>query len=273
MLHSPGRLPMLDDLRRPGFIIKLKRTIIMTQLNQIVAVEKGVKARTTREITDVYHQLKRSADFTGLHRVYQPLDDDSMERLPEESKRVQAKVAEQLGKAADALSTLFDVVATKETGNMSAAADVVVDGTTIIEKAPVPLLLFLEKQITDWRTELRAVPVLDAAEAWQVVETDEGVFRTQPVGTMRSKKVPRNHVKVEATDRHPAQVEVYYEDIPVGRWSTTKLSGAVPVKDRDEWIKRADSLLDALKQAREKANSTEVQQVKIGDAVFSHLLE
>lgn len=245
----------------------------MTQLNQIVAVEKGVKARTTREITDVYRQLGRGADFSGLHRVYRPIDDESAERLPEESKRVQAKVHEQLGKAGDALSALFDVVATKETGNMSAAADVTVDGTVIIAGAPVPLLLFLEKQITDWRTELRAVPVLDTAEAWQISATEEGIFRTEPVETVRSKKVPRNHVKAEATDRHPAQVEVYFEDIPVGRWTTTKLSGAVPVVVRDEWIKRADKLLDALKQAREKANSTEVQQVKIGDAVFSYLLE
>ena len=50
--------------------------------------------------------------------------------------------------------------------------------------------------------------------------------------TLRTKKVPRNHVKAEATEKHPAQVEVYYEDVAVGYWTTVKFSGALPAQPR-----------------------------------------
>ena len=45
-------------------------------------------------------------------------------------------------------------------------------------------------------------------------------WKTDPVRTIRTKKVPRNHVKAEATENHPAQAEVYYEDLPVAYWTT-----------------------------------------------------
>lgn len=256
---------------QPGSIPQTEK-IIMTRLNQIVAVEKGAKARTLRAITDVYHQLKRASDFNGLHRVYEPLEDGSSERLPEESQRVQVKVPELLTAASSSLADLFDVVATKENGNMHAKADVVVDGALVVADASVPLLLFLEKQITDWRTELRTIPVLDTGRMWQEDATEPGLYRTESVETFRTKKTPFNHEKAGATDRHPAQVELLWEDVPVGRWFTTKLSGAIPVKNRDALVARADKLLDALKQAREEANSTEITQSKIGDAVFAYLL-
>jgi hypothetical protein len=35
-------------------------------------------------------------------------------------------------------------------------------------------------------------------------------------------------VKAEATEKHPAQVEVYHEDVVVGQWKTVKFSGALP---------------------------------------------
>ena len=32
----------------------------------------------------------------------------------------------------------------------------------------------------------------------------------------------------EATQQHPAQVQVYMEDVPEGDWTTVKFSGALP---------------------------------------------
>ena len=58
----------------------------------------------------------------------------------------------------------------------------------------------------------------------QDVSTDS--WKTEPVQTYRTKRVPRNHVKAEATEKHPAQVEVYYEDVTIGYWTTVKFSGS-----------------------------------------------
>lgn len=243
----------------------------MPKLNQIVAVEKGLKERTQRALTDIYHGLQKPVLFAGLSRVYSPLTEDG-EQIPPESTQVQLTVGEELVKAGALFTQLFDAVGTKEEGNRNAVADVKVDGLTLIESASVPFLLFLEKQLIDWRTAVSKVPVLDRSEVWASDDAADGQYRTPVTETLRTKKVLRNHVKAEATDKHPAQVEVFTEDTPVGRWSLTKFSGAVPVKDRDDLVSRVNTLLDAVKAAREEANSTEVHQVRVGEAVFSYLL-
>ncbi len=69
---------------------------------------------------------------------------------------------------------------------------------------------------------------------------------------------PRNHVKAEATDKHAAQVEVYFEDMPVGTWTTVKYSGALPATRRQTLLERLQAVRDAVKYAREDANSAEI---------------
>jgi hypothetical protein len=94
---------------------------------------------------------------------------------------------------------------------------------------------------------------------------------TEAVQTVRTKKIPRNHVKAEATEHHPAQVEVYYEDVPVGYWRTVKFSGAMPARRVNEILERVEKLQQAVKFAREEANSVEIEDQRIGETVFYYL--
>jgi hypothetical protein len=151
-----------------------------------------------------------------------------------------------------------------------AKADVTVDGQTLLRDVPVMYLLFLEKQLTDLHTFVKKLPVLDNAETWTFDESAD-TWRTEPVRTIRTKKVPRNHVKAEATDKHPAQVEVYYEDIAVGYWTTVKFSGALPARRVNELLERVEKLQRAVKFAREEANGAEVTDRHVGDVVFRYL--
>lgn len=242
----------------------------MTKLNQIIAVEKGAKSRSQRELTDAYHRIQKPALLAGISRTYRPRDEDG-EALPPESTRVQVKAEAVLKDAAESLTRLFDVVATKEWANTEAAADVVVDGTTILSQVPVPYLLFLEKQLTDLKAFIDKLPTLDAAETWTFDEGQD-VWRSDEVDTARTKKIPRNHVKYEATEKHPAQVEMYYEDVVVGTWTKVAFSGALPARRVNELRERVDRLQDAVKQAREEANNIEVDNKRVGAAVFAYLL-
>lgn len=240
-----------------------------TKLNQIIAVEKGVKAKAQQDLAAAHHGLQKPALLAGIARTYQPKDEEG-EQLPPESTLVQVKAEDVLRDTAKTLTRLFDVTATKDWANCTARADVTVDGRVLVSQAPVAYLLFLEKQLTDIAGFLRKLPVLDAAESWsQDPSTD--AWKTEPVRTVRTKKVPRNHVKAEATDKHPAQVEVYYEDIPVGYWTTVKFSGALPARRVNEMLERVDKLQQAVKFAREEANSAEVTDQRVGDAVFGYL--
>ncbi|MFJ9472123.1 DUF7873 family protein [Streptomyces caniferus] len=241
----------------------------MAKLNQIIAVEKGVKSKSHQDLTAAHHGLQKPALLAGISRTYQPKDEEG-EQLPPESTRVQVKAEDVLRETAATLTRLFDVTATKDWANCTARADVKVAGRTLLGQVPVSYLLFLEKQLTDVQTFIRKLPVLDASESWaQDPSTD--AWKTEPVRTVRTKKVPRNHVKAEATDKHPAQVDVYYEDVPVGYWTTVKFSGALPARRVNELLDRVEKLQQAVKFAREEANGAEVTDERVGEVVFGYL--
>jgi hypothetical protein len=200
----------------------------MTKLNQIIAIEKGIKSRSLEELTEAHHALQKPALLSGISRTYRPRDEEG-EQLPPESTRVQIKGEEIIRQTVAIMTKLFDVTATKDWANCRAKADIVVDGKTVATQVPATYLLFLEKQLVDLHTFVKKLPVLDASESWGF-DASADCWATEPTQTLRTKKIPRNHVKAEATEKHPAQVEVYYEDVSIGTWRTVKFSGALPAQ-------------------------------------------
>jgi hypothetical protein len=242
----------------------------MPKLNQIVAVEKGVKSRVYGEITEM-HKLSQKPDlFSGFSKQYRKKDEDG-EDYPAEQKRVQLFAEEQLSNAARLLTELFDVTATKDWANCRAVADVEVDGNVLIAGAPVPFLLFLEKQISDLHTLVDRLPTLDDADDW-TKHDGAGLFKTTPIATHRTKKVQKPIVLYDATKEHPAQTQLITEDIVVGYWDTVKHSGALPAPRKKELLGRIEKLSQAIKFAREKANSIDADTVSVGKPIFDYLL-
>ena len=241
----------------------------MTKLNQIIAIEKGAKQDSKKKFGDIYQLLQKQPLLNGISRTYTPKDDEG-ETLPSESTLVQVAVPKSLDDAQDALVRLFDVTLTKEVANTTAKANVVVDNETILTDVPVTYLLFLERELTDIRTFVAALPTLDPASNWTWDE-NQGVYVADPVETTRTKKVPKNWVKAEATDKHPAQVEIFHEDVIVGTWKTVKTSGSLPATRKAELLARVVKLIDAVTFARESANGIDITDAKAGDKVFSYL--
>ncbi len=242
---------------------------MVAKLNQIIAVEKGVKSRSFQELTEAHHALQKPALLSGIARTYRPKDEEG-ESLPPESTKVQVKADDIIRDTVAVLTKLFDVTATKDWANCKAKANVVVDGKTILTDVPATYLLFLEKQIVDLHTFVRKLPVLDPSETW-TFDSSADCWATEPVQTLKTKKVPRNHVKAEATEKHPAQVDVYYEDVTVGHWRTVKFSGALPARRINELLARVEKLQEAVKFAREEANNMEVEEQKVGASVMQYL--
>lgn len=239
----------------------------MPKLNQVLAAEKTVRTEAQRRITGAYHTLQKAALFSGLQRTYQPLDDEGT-KLPSENQRVQLSATVVLSDATAAMEQLLDIVAAKDWTNLDARADVVLNGNVILAAVPVPYLLFLEKQLQDYRTVVSALPTLDTTEEW-TLDGETGVFKSAQVKTLRTEKKPQNHVKAPATDKHPAQVEVFMQDLPVGEWTTQKLSAQLSANVRRSIVERTDELIVAVKHAREIANMTEVTDPKPGRKLMS----
>lgn len=240
-----------------------------TKLNQILAVSKGVKSDALRVFTDAHRDVQKQPLLSGIARTYQPKDDDG-DRLPSESTRVQLTAQAVIADVTATLTRLFDVVATQDYANCRAVADIVVDGTVLASDVPVTYLLFLEKQLTDLRTFVAKLPTLDPSENWSFNDS-AGYYATDAVQTNRSQKVMRNHVLADATTEHPAQVQVYTEDVVAGTWTTIKFSGALPATRVRDLLARVTKVQEAVKFARETANATDVTDVKIGAGILGYV--
>lgn len=244
----------------------------MAKLNQIIAIEKGVKARAASAVNENYKLIQKSELFNGFDKKYQPKDEEG-DKLPNESKFVQHQGAVLLQGSQKAWSELYEVTARKDWTNMTAKADVVLDGDVLIAGAPVTFLLFLEKNLTDLRTFVSHLPVLDAAESWDI-DPNSGLFRTSAVSTSRTKKIQTPLVLYPATDKHPAQTQIVTEDVIAGIWQTVKLSGAMPRPMVAGYLERIEKLLKAVKEAREEANmAPEVASPDVGAAIFGYVFQ
>ncbi len=242
-----------------------------SRLAQVIAVEKQVKSRVNSEGAEL-HKLNQKPDlFSGMTRTYERKSEEG-EELPPEQKLVQYRAHENLTQWSTMWAELLDVVATKDWGNVQARADLMVDGHLLVKDAPVTYLIWLEKQLEDFRTFVDNLPVLDPSKAWRF-DTATGLNITEPVRTARHKKVPRVLVKVEATEHHPAQAEIVHDDVLVGYWSQLFTSGALSDPRRRQLLTRVDSLRKAVKEAREEANSLKIDPIEVGTTISKWLLQ
>lgn len=245
----------------------------MTKLNQVIAIEKGIKSKAYSEVTILHKAIQKPDLFNGFQKTYLPVSDDEGEKLPEERKRVQFQVDHVLAAVERSTSELINTTAQKDFTNCVAKANVVLDDTVLFKAAPVSFLLFMEKQMNDMRAFASELPVLDEGEDWKKDE-NSGLYKAVAVKTHRTKKVAKPLVLYPATPEHPAQTQVMHEDLIAGFWSQVKHSGAMPKTEKEKLIQRIDALSNALKKAREEANMADVVLVPdIGETVFNYLFD
>jgi hypothetical protein len=241
----------------------------MAKLNQLIACLPKVKFDTKEKMGEVYKKIQQTKLLSGISRTYNPKNETG-EKYPDERQLVQYSVPEAIKDFSEAQTELLDTVYSQDATNALAFANLVIDGKTVLEQVPVTYLLFLEKQAENLLTFARTLPTLDLAQQW---EQDGDLYKSKPTDTFKTKKVYRNHVKAAATDKHPAQVEVYTEDEREGTWTKVDFSGAIPVKDRKEIEARAMKLLAAVKTAREEANLAEIKKEKVGDKLLNYVFQ
>jgi hypothetical protein len=239
------------------------------KLNQVLAVEKGIKTRTYSALTEMHKAAQVAALFQGFSKTYEPVNDQALPQAPQ-TQRVQKNAEEILGEAKKLLVDLFDVTATKDWGNQQAKADLVVDGQKILEGVPATYLLFLDKQLSDLRDIVTKMTELDPAIDWSR-DPNSGLFKSNPVQTQTTNKVQEALVLHPPTDKHPAQTQMITVDRVVGHWYTVKQSGALPAERKKELLGRIQKLLDAVKVALEDANMTRVDDRHTGAAVLNYV--
>ena len=115
------------------------------------------------------------------------------------------------------------------------------------------------------------MPTLDPSYDW-TKDVNSDLYKTDSIKTARTKKTTKALLLAPATDKHPAQTDKITEDVIVGYWKATKLSGALPLPRKEELLTKIDRLRDAVKMAREEANNAEVVKVEPGKTILGWLL-
>lgn len=240
------------------------------KLNQILAVEKGVKTRAYETISELHKIAQKSELLNGFTKTYKPTV-ESDQVVPPQSQRVQYSATDIFETARRNLTELFDITATKDFGNQSARADVEVDGKVLVKDAPATYLLFLDKQLNDMKAFVGKFSELDPSVDWQVDPTNDRLYKSEPTSTVRTEKRQKPLVLFPATPEHPAQTQVIVEDITVGTWQTVRFSGALPANRKRQLLERIEKLSRSVKEALERANMQEVETMRTGEPVLGYL--
>jgi hypothetical protein len=239
------------------------------KLHQILAVESDIRNQTQKDLSAAHHGLQKVEMLKGQARTYQPVSETG-DKLPPEGNLLQVRVPDVIRKTQDILVKMFDVVATRDFGNLHATADLEVDGKLLLEKAPATFLLWLEKKLIDIHTFVCKLPTLPADTAW-TWDANQMCWRSAEVKTHRTKKVEDFKVIVPATPQHPAQVGKFTNDLIEGWWTTINYSGAMPADVIAHMKERVETLMKATKFAREKANQVEVDQKEVGRGIMKFI--
>jgi hypothetical protein len=241
-------------------------------LGQTVAIEADIRKMVMRDLTDAYHALDKPNLMEGMHGEYEAKDDDGLELQPED-QRVQATVKEMVDTTKEKLTQLFDATAARDFTNSSgtAKADVVVGETVLVADAPIPYLLWLDRKLDEIRAFATRIPTLSASTEWTLDNADRGIYKSTPVVTLRQTQQAKVIPVFQPTDKHPGQAQVIQEPVVEGRWTRVKFSGAMPVSEREQILRRISNLKNAVHAAREKAKRVESLEPVIGEGVLNYI--
>lgn len=243
----------------------------MGKLHEVLAVEPDLKGAAEKIIAETISTFsKKAGHFQSQIRRYQAIDENG-ESLPDENQEMVTTVPKKLEWTQKVVAKYLDALASKEVSNTVASGVIEIDGKPIIERAlPATLLLALEGKLKQLREVYNAIPTLDPGEQWNWDDKTR-TYESAPTKSFRTKKVMKNHVKAPATDKHPAQVDVYTEDVQVGSWTTRKWSGALTPSQKADLLERIDELIQAVKRARQRANDCEAAKINIADTLFKYI--
>ena len=241
------------------------------RLNQIIPILKTVKQNSDKAITEIYHAIQKSQLFLGFSKTYSPREEEGFV-YPGETNTVSYKVSDLLEVFTSSVGEFYDLAYTQDCANTIACADLVVDGEVLLANVPVTHLLFLEAQLNDVKTFASKLPTLPVDKTW-IYSQEKGCYTTSPKETVKVKKITDFVIAAPATPEHPAQVREVSKDIVEGTWTTIEYSSAIQGDRAKQLLRRVDTLIRAVVQARQEANSLAIEQKKSSDKIFGYLFQ
>lgn len=247
----------------------------MPKLHETLAAEKTVNAAWNTLYEETLKKFGNDHFFAGHTKSLKMLEDnaanEAIEAQAGEHKAVPTNVLDTLSYALALYGNAETLQLQKNNANRNAVANVMLRGEVVFSALPVDQLLGLEARLAKVRLLYLAMPTLDASKSW-MFDDKLGCWVAPPEYATKTEKIMVPVVLAPATDKHPAQVEKVTRDNTVGKFTTVKRSGAATAVQKAEAIKLIDELLVEVKQARMRANETEVPHADLGKKLVDLLL-
>ena len=250
----------------------------MTKLHEVLAAEKTRVGAWNVVHAETLKKFGSPHFFEGHVKALAMIEDTAGNKVLEEQAREDKPVITTVYDTLEYLLGLYrdteNLQYHKNETNRRALGTVMWQGEPLLRDMPIDQLLGLEARLGKLRELFVAMPTLDASRRWHR-SSSAGAhgWVSSPEETTKTEKQVVPVILVEATREHPAQVQVVQKDVVVGKFTTTRYSGAATAVQKSECIKRIDAFIVEVKQARMRANETEVVSGEIADDLVALLLE
>ncbi len=244
------------------------------KLHELLAVEADLRnAKDNTRDTVIRDFTGNPALFLGAIKELKMFDESRMAEEQEVRVEVSNTVTEKLAEVINAFTRYWDLRLQKESANQCAVADVIINGKSIFENVPVTFLLNMEEELRQVKKVYSALPTLKPGVTWEPDSNKgRGIYKsTHDTETSKTEKTKQHKVIVQATDKFPAQVEIWNDDRPIGKYITQNWSGMISEADKASLLSRIDTVLAAFKKARQRANCVESQPRAIGKVIFTYI--
>jgi len=246
----------------------------MAKLHELLAVEgdlEGTWKKILAETLVVFN--KKVTLFFGFVRKLKMFSESRQNENDEEHKAMTTTVGKKLEYMWVSTIRYFNAIAQKEATNQLAKSDLIVDGNVLIADMPATLLLGLESRLKQIRDVYDSIPTLPPGMDWEdYPDMGVDVYRTvRTEDAFKTEKSFKVQVLYPATKEHPAQVDKLSETENIGKYEKTHWAGVLSPADKMELLERVDRLIRSVKQARQRANSTQVVKLDIGKILYEYI--
>jgi hypothetical protein len=245
----------------------------MSKLHEVLAVESELSNVAKKMVAESARTFTKESLFMGQVRSLKMFDNALERENTVERQELTTTIDENLDFLFPHLSRYWDCVAHKDATNQVAVADVIVDGKTILTAVSSTTLLGLETKLAELRKLISGVPTLAPGVQWEIdAQEKAGVYVTEhPEKTFKSIKDVQFKTAAKATKEHAEQVAQLPTTTNVGAYETTKSSGMYSPATKARMLDRLDRIRNAIKEARTRANNTDVVKVAVGGAIIDFI--
>jgi len=247
----------------------------MSQVHEMLAILQSEQKNWSRSLVNTRSLLnqKNVNAFMGTKQTFVSVDSDKDDIvLSDTVPQYNAKVL--IGNMLKAATNLIDVFSSIDKTNCNgskACADVIVGEKVLIKEVSVITILKMIDIVEEIFKFIDQVPVLDTSRIFTY--DPNGQFHTIESEKLKYEMISYHRVVHEYKDgKHPVEIRQEEEKVLDGRTQKIERCSLITMKEKRDMLAKIKSILDALKQAKARANQAETLHTKFGDELLGDLL-